>query len=80
MSTSGIIQQIDEEILRLEQAKRLLGEYEKQVKYGRQLSTKPLGSPKKMEKTPRQAKRRLSAEGRAKISAAQKARWSKKKK
>jgi hypothetical protein len=73
MNTSEIIAHIDSEIARLRQAKALLG--------GEQIKRKP-GRPssKLVKKTPAAKKRTMSPEGRARIAAAQKARWAKVKK
>jgi hypothetical protein len=66
MDTSEIVEAIDREIARLEQVRRLLG---------------GSGSSAKATKTLRKAKKRtMSAEGRARIAAAQRARWAKQKK
>jgi hypothetical protein len=69
MDTTAIIQTIDAEIARLEKARALLN--------GNTTSpekrTRPFGST-----PPAKGKRRkISAEGRARIAAAQKARWAK---
>jgi hypothetical protein len=71
MDTTPIIQFIDAEIARLEQAKTLLNGQTEPAKRGRQIGS---GA------TPRTAKpvrRKISPEGRARIVAAQKARWAK---
>jgi hypothetical protein len=67
METNQIIAQIDTEILKLKQAKALLT--------GAEIKRGP-GRPKSAEST--SAKRTMSAAARARISAAQKARWAKK--
>ena len=70
MDTSEIIQTIDAEIARLEKARALLnGHVSTPAKRGR-----PLGSTVTTTAKPR---RKMSAEGRARIAAAQKARWAK---
>jgi len=71
MDTTPIIQFIDAEIARLEQAKALLNGHATPAKRGR-----PIGS----NATPQTAKPRrgrMSPKGRARIVAAQKARWAK---
>lgn len=80
MDTANIIRQLDEEIARLQLARSLLV-----------ISGNPQpgpGRPRKRNQTSsirsgrskRPTERKLSAEGRARIAAAQKARWAKKKK
>jgi hypothetical protein len=70
MDTTEIIQTIDAEIARLEQAKALLDGHTAPAKRGRPVSSKPAATLK-----PR--RRKMSAEGRARIAAAQRARWAK---
>jgi hypothetical protein len=71
MDTSQILTAIDEEIARLEQAKSLLTGS----------TTKPTPGRKPASAAPASAKKRtMSAAGRARIAAAQKARWAKAKK
>ncbi|KAA6465332.1 hypothetical protein DYQ86_05160 [Acidobacteria bacterium AB60] len=65
MEMTGILGEIDSEIRRLEQVRAILT-----GKDGHR-GSKPPASPRK--------KRRLSAEARARISAAQKARWARNK-
>lgn len=65
METKGILTEIDAEILRLERARALLIGSAKQVR----------GGKKAAKLTPK--KRQLSPEARARIAAAQKARWAK---
>jgi len=73
MNTAEIISQIDEEISRLQSARALLTEAPLKRGPGRPKTTEqPLARTLK--------KRRLSAKGRAAISAAMKARWAKRKK
>jgi hypothetical protein len=73
MDTTEIIQTIDAEIARLEKARSLLnGDTTSPTKRGR-----PPGSSVTARAKPR---RKMSAEGRARIAAAQKARWAKAKK
>jgi len=74
MDTKEIIAQIDSEISHLQQAKTLLS--------GTQATKGKLGRPKASNKVapPVAAKRTMSPEGRARIAAAQKARWAKQKK
>jgi hypothetical protein len=72
MDTTEIIQTIDAEIARLEQARELLnGHVSAPAKRGRTASstTVTISKPRK--------RRVISAEGRARIAAAQKARWAK---
>jgi hypothetical protein len=73
MNTAEIISQIDAEIARLRGARALLAETPLKRGPGRPKATEQpvAGTPKK---------RRLSAKGRAAISAAMKARWAKRKK
>jgi hypothetical protein len=67
MTTNGIIEQLDIEISNLQQARALLSNVATKKGPGRPKSTQPrVTKPKK---------RTMSAEGRAKIAAAQKARW-----
>jgi hypothetical protein len=75
MNTKEIISQIDSEIARLEEVKSVLsGTIATTAKRGRpnkvRLSVAPTSGPK----------RTMSPEGRARIAAAQKARWAKAKK
>ena len=70
MDTSEIIQTIDAEIARLEKARALLdGHVSAPAKRGRPVSSKVTATAK--------PRRKMSAEGRARIAAAQKARWAK---
>jgi hypothetical protein len=70
VSLQSIISEIDAEIARLEQAKQLLTGITTKRGPGRpRLNTIPTPAPKK------RARRTLSAAGRARIAAAQKARW-----
>jgi len=74
MDTKEIIAQIDTEIARLQEVKNIL--------FGT-TATKARRGPKKARVTPTpitHKKRTLSAEARARIAAAQKARWAKSKK
>jgi hypothetical protein len=70
MDTIPIIQFIDAEIARLEQAKTLLNGHTTPEKRGR-----PIGSQAIRTAKPRRGK--ISPEGRARIAAAQRARWAK---
>jgi hypothetical protein len=70
MDTTEIIQTIDAEIARLEQAKALLNGHTVPVKRGR-----PIGSKATPAAKPLRGK--MSPEGRARIAAAQRARWAK---
>jgi hypothetical protein len=73
MDTAEIIQAIDAEIARLEKAKALLkGDATSTAKRGRPLGSTVTATAK--------TRRKMSAEGRARIAAAQKARWAKAKK
>ena len=73
MNTAEIISQIDAEISRLQGAKALLAETPLKRGPGR-----PKANEQPVPLAPK--KRRLSAKGRAAISAAMKARWAKRKK
>jgi hypothetical protein len=66
MNTNDIVDAIDREIARLQQVRNLLGGSQ-----GKVASAKTIRRPKK---------RVMSAEGRARIAAAQRARWAKQKK
>lgn len=68
MDTTEIIEAIDAEIQRLQEAKALLGDGPASKK-----------TPTKRRGSVSSGKRTLSAAGRARIAAAQKARWAKKK-
>jgi hypothetical protein len=70
MDMTPIIQFIDAEIARLEQAKTLLNGHTTPAKRGR-----PIGS--QATRTANLVRRKISPEGRARIAAAQKARWAK---
>lgn len=71
MSLESILAEIDTEIARLEQAKGLLTGTANKRGPGRPRSIASEAAPKKRKRS------RMSAEGRAKIAAAQKARWAK---
>jgi len=72
VTLDGILSEIDAEIARLEQAKQLLTETTIKRGPGRpRLGSASTPAPKK------KARRKLSAAGRARIAAAQKARWAK---
>jgi hypothetical protein len=73
MNVNSIAEQIDEEISRLLQARALLTD--EHIKRGVGRPRKDVGTAVKIPK-----KRKLSADGRARIAAAQKARWEKLKK
>jgi hypothetical protein len=79
MNTEQIIEQIDAEIVKLQQAKALLTGTEAKPKV-----TRGPGRPKsdisKRILSVKPARRKLSAEGKTRIAAAQKARWAKVKK
>jgi hypothetical protein len=72
MDTSEILQTIDAEIARLERARALLNGHTAPVKRGRPTSSTGITTTK--------PRRKMSPEARAKIAAAQKARWAKAKK
>lgn len=71
MNTESIITQIDAEISRLQQAKTILSGVSVKKLVGR-----PTGSRQEAA-TAKPAKRVMSAEGKARVAAAQKARWAK---
>jgi hypothetical protein len=71
MNTTSILAQIDEQIAKLQQAKALLTITEVKTKAGRPKGSKTLT----VTSEPRKTRRRLSPEGKARIAAAQKARW-----
>ena len=73
MDTENIIQEIDSEISRLEQAKAILSGIAAKRSPGRPRRTQSLIKTVAAEPT----KRVMSAEGKARIAAAQKARWAK---
>jgi hypothetical protein len=70
VDTAEIIKTIEAEIARLEQARTLLNGHTTTPKRGRPVSSKPAATVKPQ-------RRKMSAEGRARIAAAQKARWAK---
>jgi hypothetical protein len=72
MDTAEIIQSIDAEIARLEQARELLNDH-----VGAPLKRGQTASPTTATITRPRKRKMISAEGRAKIAAAQKARWAK---
>ncbi|HWH60453.1 MAG TPA: hypothetical protein VN682_22695 [Terriglobales bacterium] len=75
MNLESILAGIDEEIARLSQARQLLTGTSTKRGPGRpKLNGAPVAAPKQRKR------RRMSAEGRARIAAAQKARWAKAKK
>lgn len=82
MDIAGIVAEIDLEIARLEQAKALIAGQTAPSKRGRP----PAAQPKSAKATSfafgtnAKPRRQMSAEGRARIAAAQKARWAKAKK
>ena len=72
MSIETIVSEIDAEIMRLEQAKQLLtGTATKRGPGRPRVNVTSAPAPKK------KARRKMSAAGRARIAAAQKARWAK---
>jgi hypothetical protein len=71
VDTTKIIQTIDAEIARLEQVRALLNGHTTTPKRGRPINSKPVANTKPLKR------RKMSAEGRARIAAAQKARWAK---
>jgi hypothetical protein len=70
MDATQVIQFIDAEIARLEQAKTLLNGHTVPAKRGR-----PIGS--QAIRTSKPIRRKITSEGRARIAAAQRARWAK---
>ena len=77
MDTSAILSMIDAEIAQLVQVRALLTEAGTGTKRGR---GRPKGATDAVSAAKPRKRRRLSAEARAKIAAAQKARWAKQKK
>jgi hypothetical protein len=75
LNTANIIQEIDLEISRLEQAKAILSGTADKRSPGRPKQTQSVIKTVAVEPT----KRVMSAEGRAKVAAAQKLRWAKSK-
>jgi len=73
MDTASIIAQIDVEISKLQQAKAILAGTAIKNGLGRPETTHVVSKPV----TAKPANRGMSAEGKAKIAAAQKARWAK---
>jgi hypothetical protein len=72
MDTKEIIETIDAEIARLEKARALLnGDSTSAARHQRSQISKPTSTPKGRKR------RKISVEGRARIAAAQKARWAK---
>jgi hypothetical protein len=71
MDTISIIAQIDEQITKLQQAKDLLTATEVKTRLGRPKGTKAIVPASETRAT----RRPLSPEGKARIAAAQKARW-----
>jgi hypothetical protein len=82
MDIAGIVAEIDLEIARLEKAKALIAGQPAPAKRGRPPATKPKTAATSFAFGTNTAppKRKMSAEGRARIAAAQKARWAKAKK
>jgi hypothetical protein len=83
MDTNGIIAEIDKQISGLQQAKAIfvsMNRTEVKDSHDRAIKRGP-GRPKSIEpKVIKRKKRKMTAEGKAKIAAAQKARWAKVKK
>lgn len=73
MNTNEIISQIDQEIARLTQARELLQDTPAKKVLGRPRADAAI-TPDAKKKT---KKRKMSAEGKARIAAAQKVRWAK---
>jgi len=73
MDTTNIIEQIDAQISQLQQAKAILAGTSIKNGLGRPETNHAVSKPV----TAKPAKRVMSAEGKAKIAAAQKARWAK---
>ena len=81
MNIEDILSEIDAEISRLQQAKALLGEGSSSGPVAkRKPGRPPLSASQHSVAKPKTKRRMMSAEGRAKIAAAQKARWAKSKK
>lgn len=77
MAMEGVIAEIDAQIAKLEQARTLLaGTSVAPKKRGRPAGSSAKGSAIAKNTSPKK-KRKMSAEGRARIAAAQKARWAK---
>jgi hypothetical protein len=76
LDAASIIQEIDSEISRLEQAKAILSGTTIRRSPGRPKRTQAVAKTVAVEPT----KREMSAEGRAKVAAAQRARWAKSRK
>jgi hypothetical protein len=84
MQTNKILEAIDQQISQLQQARALLTNQASQLQTGKRRG-RPKSSDSKTAKANapaavKTAKRTMSAEGRARIAAAQKARWAAKKK
>jgi len=77
MSMDTLIAAIDAEIARLQQARGLLAEDSVAVAKKRGRTTKPVPATKVAAEPVKSAKRNISAEGRARSTAAVKARWAK---
>lgn len=76
MPIQDIVGLLDQEIQRLQQVRAIIAEVEPAVRRGR-----PAKEPKAVDAAPKGAqKRTMSPEGRARIAAAQKARWAAQKK
>jgi hypothetical protein len=82
MDTTVLVAEIDAEIDRLQKVRALLTAQTASPKRGRPPATKPktLATSFGFGKNTASRKRTMSAEGRARIAAAQKARWAKAKK
>jgi hypothetical protein len=73
MDIAGIVEAIDSEILRLQQARSLLTGHTAALKRGLPAQPSAIGG----DNSKATGKRTISPEGRARIAAAQKAKWAK---
>jgi hypothetical protein len=80
MDIAGIVAEIDLEIARLEKARALIAGQTAPSKRGRPPAAKKSATTSFAFGTNTKPRRQMSAEGRARIAAAQKARWAKAKK
>jgi hypothetical protein len=75
MDTSVILVALDEEIARLQKVRALLAPATNAPRNTAAAAPKGPGRPKKVAEVSEPKKRQMTAEGRAKIAAAQKERW-----
>lgn len=75
MDTSVILVALDEEIARLQKVRALLASATNASRNTAAAAPKGPGRPKKVVEVSKPKKRQMTAEGRAKIAAAQKERW-----